>query len=120
MTSRQSDKQSEGKQIDKLTLSFGTWITLMATVCAGIAANLGLIYTMAGNLQNRMDKLDQRWQDRITHMKESLGADIRAVEAKIPTDWFSKMVERNTSQIEKIWEETNKLENEILTLKNQK
>ena len=91
---------------DRVILSPATWISLIGMICAGVAANLALIHSMAGSMQDRMDVLDARWQDRTTEIRQSLSSDIKAVEAKIPPDWFRRMVERNTEQIDDL---SNKL-----------
>ena len=52
------------EQNGKLTLTTSTWLTLIGMIAAGIATNLTLIYSMSGQLQNRIDSLDERWQER--------------------------------------------------------
>ena len=103
----------------KLVLATSTWISIIALIAGGIATNLGLIYSQgnslqshlraqSGQLQDRIDKLDEKWQERTINMASQLQADIRRVEGKIPPDWFRAMVDRNTERIDKLEDELQK------------
>jgi len=101
------------KLVERISLSVGTWVSLTGMIATAIAANLALIYSMSGNLQARMDALDVRWQDRTSNMQQNLVSEIKAVEAKIPPDWFRQMVDRNATAIDKLKDEFDRLENEF-------
>lgn len=110
----------------KLVLASSTWLSLIALVAGGIAANLGLIYTQSSGLQSRIDALDERWQKRIVviaaelrkdtaALRDSIKSDtnnlrdsIKSMEQRIPPDWFRSMVERNTIRIDKLEDECRK------------
>jgi hypothetical protein len=84
---------------DKIAFSSSTWITLISLITTGVATNLILIYSMAGGLQDRIDSLDDKWQQRLLVVTAEIKQDIHNVESKIPPDWFREMVENNTREI---------------------
>jgi hypothetical protein len=87
---------------DKISFSTSTWLTLISLITTGVATNLILIYTMAGNLQTRIDNLDDKWQERLLVVTAEIKQDIRSVESKIPPDWFRQMVESNQRKIDEL------------------
>ena len=99
--------RQEGVQ-ESVRLSVSTWLTIGGMMAAGIAANLALIYGMAGQIQSRIDKLDLRWQERTLTLTRELKSDIRDVENKIPPEWFRDMVTRNTNEIERLEDEMHR------------
>ena len=92
------------KADERISFSTATWITLISLIVGGVAANIMLIYNMSGNVQDRIDKLDLRWQDRTTQMSTRLEKKIDNVADQIPPDWFRSMVEKNSQDIEKLEE----------------
>lgn len=87
---------------EAVALSNATWISLIAMIVTAVAANLATIYGMSINIQNRMDRLDERWQERTAGMASEVRADIERIEQKIPPDWFRSMVERNSADIREL------------------
>jgi hypothetical protein len=87
---------------DKIAFSSSTWITLISLITTGVATNLILIYSMAGGLQDRIDSLDDKWQQRLLVVTSEIKEDIQSVESKIPPDWFRQMVENNQRKIEEL------------------
>lgn len=63
---------------------------------------------MAGNLQTRIDNLDDKWQERLLVVTAEIKQDIRSVESKIPPDWFRQMVENNQRKIDELESELNR------------
>lgn len=87
---------------ERVSFTPGTWVSLMGMVGTGVATNLMLIYGLSGNLQDRIDTLDVRWQERMTTISRDFKSDMRHLEQRIPPDWFRKMVETNASDIERL------------------
>jgi hypothetical protein len=90
----------EGIRKEQVSFSTSTWITLITLVATGVGTNLILIYSMSFDLQERIDALDLRWQDRISSISRSFKEDLSRVESKIPPDWFRAMVDRNSEKID--------------------
>lgn len=63
---------------------------------------------MAGNLQDRIDRLDDKWQERLLVVTAAIKQDINRVESKIPPDWFRQMVENNQRKIDELESELNR------------
>lgn len=93
---------------ERLSLTGGTWLTLISLVGSSVAANLILIYTMSLQVHQRVDELDDRWQDRIIAISREFKEDLRRIESKIPPDWFRAMVESNTREINRLESEFTK------------
>ena len=85
---------------ERVSLSTATWITLIAMIVGGVAANLALIYGMSQNVQDRMDVLDEKWQTRTIQMSTRLELKIEKVASSIPPAWFRNMVESNRNEIQ--------------------
>jgi hypothetical protein len=90
----------EGIRKEQVSFSTSTWITLITLVATGVGTNLILIYSMSFDLQERIDALDLRWQDRISSISRGFKEDLSRVESKIPPDWFRAMVDRNSEKID--------------------
>lgn len=93
---------------ERLSLTGGTWLTLISLVGSSVAANLILIYTMSLQVHQRVDQLDDKWQDRIIAISREFKEDLRRIEGKIPPDWFRAMVENNTKEINRLESEFTK------------
>ena len=101
-------KKGDDVHEERLSLTGGTWLTLISLVGSSVAANLILIYTMSFQVHQRVDELDDRWQDRIIAISREFKEDLRRIESKIPPDWFRAMVENNTKEINRLESEFTK------------
>ena len=101
-------KKGDDVHEERLSLTGGTWLTLISLVGSSVAANLILIYTMSFQVHQRVDELDDRWQDRIVAISREFKEDLRRIENKIPPDWFRAMVENNTREINRLESEFTK------------
>ena len=93
---------------DKIAFTSSTWVTLISLIVTGVATNLMLIYSLSGDLQKRIDDLDDKWQQRLIVVTQEIKQDIQHVETKIPPDWFRQMVEGNGEKIDKLESEFTK------------
>ena len=98
---------------ERISFSTSTWVTLIGLVGTGVGTNLILIYSLSGNLQDRIDVLDQRWQDRIMQISKDFRQDMQTLESRIPPTWFRSMVEKNASDIKQNHRDIIELEDEF-------
>jgi hypothetical protein len=87
---------------ERVSFTPGTWVSMMGMVGTGVATNLMLIYGLSGSLQDRIDTLDVRWQERMASISRDWKTDMQHLESRIPPDWFRRMVEANTDDIERL------------------
>lgn len=85
------------------------WIWLIIVIVGAATANLGLIYSQSWSMYDRIDQLDEKWQERTVQMSTRIRNDIENVRMSIPPDWFRKMVEANESEIRALRKEVAEL-----------
>ena len=87
---------------EKVSFSNGTWVTLIGMIAGGVGTNLILIYSMGLQIHSRIDSLDNKWQERVMEVHSEFRSDIKDLSGRIPPDWFRKMVEQNSDDIQRI------------------
>lgn len=111
------------EQPQSVRLSSWNWIGLIAMMAGAVGTFYAVQFQNNQYATTLIEKLDTKWQQRVSQMVDDVKHDIAEVKAdvddvrsSIPPEWFRKMVEANQAMINENTKRMNELDKQITKL----
>ena len=97
---------------DEVNLKLGTrdWIWIISLIIASMSANLGIYYQSNRSLYDRIDILDDKWQERLLTVARDIKTDLRRMEDNNPPVWLVNVLNEAKTEISSLKERVRTLE----------
>jgi len=97
---------------DAVSLKLGTrdWIWIISLIVASMSANLGIYYQSNRSLYDRIDILDDKWQERLLTVVRDIRTDLRRMEDNNPPVWLVNVLNESKAEIASLKERMRALE----------